>query len=146
MSEECITSVDAEPEVNSKRQLDVDIGFPVEADSELEEIVEEGESDLRTRSARNRERRKTLKQYFLDSPLETKVENAYQVPAMDLQVQLLGCDQSETIIVKILHYCQPFVQKRRLRSPCDGYKRRALFWRTTLESVASIVSSLWFGS
>lgn len=84
VSEEGITSVDAEPEVNSKRQQDVDTGSPMETDSESEEIVEEGETDLGTRSARKRERRKTLKEYFLDSPPEMAVENA----AMELQVLL----------------------------------------------------------
>jgi len=87
VSEEGIISVDAEPEVNSKRQQDMDVGFPMEiTDSELEEMAEEGKgTDLRTRSARKRERRKTLKEYFLDSPPETAVN---QLPAMELQVQI----------------------------------------------------------
>ncbi|KAG0571155.1 hypothetical protein KC19_6G215300 [Ceratodon purpureus] len=87
VSEEGITTsnLDAEPEVSSKREQDGDqaIFYLESTDSELEE--RERESDLRTRSSRKRERRKTLKEYFLDSPPEHAVENAFQVPpAIDL--------------------------------------------------------------
>lgn len=82
-----MASVDADPEVNSKRQHDVDGAFPMETtDSELEEIAEEGKrTDLMTRSERKRERRKTLKEYFLDSPPETAVNPP---PATELQVPI----------------------------------------------------------
>lgn len=89
ISEECITStVDAEPEVSSKREQDGEATFYLEStDSDLEEIVEERGSNLRTRSSVKRERRKTLQEYFLDSPPELAAENAFQVPPVDL-VQL----------------------------------------------------------
>lgn len=76
-------SVDVgEPEVNSKRQQDINVEIPMEiADSELDEIEEEGDL-MMTRSERKRERRKTLKEYFLDSPPETENATAVELPVL----------------------------------------------------------------
>ena len=78
----------AELEVNSKREQDGDAMIFYLTDSDSEEILEKRASDLRTRSSRKRERRKTLHEYFLDSPPELAVENAIQVPPVDLVLHL----------------------------------------------------------
>lgn len=41
-------------------------------------------SNKTTKSSKKRERRKTLEEYFLDSPPELAVENAFQVSALNL--------------------------------------------------------------
>lgn len=91
MSEECITSaLDTEPEVNSRRAQDGYVILHNQTVSNSEHIIEEGEtictgaSSLSTESSRKRERRKTLKEYFLDSPPELVVSNEIQVLPVDL--------------------------------------------------------------
>lgn len=90
MSDDCITSLDTEPEVSSKRELGEDVSYLRGTNSDLEEMVEDGETtdtvmcDKRTKSSKSRERRKTLEEYFLDSPPELAVENSSQVSALNL--------------------------------------------------------------
>jgi hypothetical protein len=85
VSGDSVKSLDTEPEITSKREQG-----EVKTGSGLEGVVEDGEAtdrevpEKRINSAKKKEtRRKTLEEYFLDSPTELAVENAFQSPAVN---------------------------------------------------------------
>ena len=92
VSEDSIKSLDTQPEITSKREQGEDAAVLKETESDLE-VIEDGKAtdrevlDKRTSNSEAKERRKTLEEYFLDSPPELAVENAFQIPVLN-SVQL----------------------------------------------------------
>lgn len=68
---------------NSKEKQEEDITFSAETEIEVKELAVEqpvantGTTDTKVQVSRKRVRRKSLKEYFLDTPPDLAVENAY---------------------------------------------------------------------
>lgn len=85
-------SLDTEAEITSKRNPSDGGMILLESNSDVVKITDSGEvTDVgvlmgRAVSSSKTDRRKTLKEFFLDSPPELAVENIFQVPPSNMVI------------------------------------------------------------